>query len=369
MKSIINERLRSGLQQAANEGKAIVKLFETPEEFNGYMNEASALTGSGTGKGGKVDFTDAFSALRLANPLRTYAKQTLSTSEDSQAQFVARTGNALLGASNPWGYTVQSNAGSPNYDTVYWMQPVQSLTASLPIRSAVLDDVNGLDQAIMTDLILELSQIEGASMQVNNDTTAPAGIATGGQYGLRGLDSYAGTPAVGTSVPSAYGTSGSAATNGRHTIATVANGATTGVTYDDIVNLVNALPPQYWGLPGTCFFAAPAFISTLRKLKDTAGMPIFLEIGEEDSAPVGYMFGFPVIPSSYMSTGDNSFPLYLANWPRFLHIVDHPEIEIQKMEQSQPGFVTFFAQKRVCSTVADPFAGARLYIVAGTTFF
>lgn len=369
MKSIINERIRAGLQQAANEGKATISLFESPEEFNAYLNEASALTGSGTGKGGKIDFTDAFSALRLANPLRIYAKQTMSAPDASDATFVARTGNAQLGAANPWGYTVQANAGSPNYDTVYWQQPIQTVTAQLPIRSAVLDDVNGLDQAIMTDIILELSQIEGSSMQVNVDTAAPAGNATGGSYGLRGLNSYPGAPALGASVPAAYGTSGTTSAAGRHTLATVANGSLTGVTYDDIVNLVNALPPQYWGLPGTCFFAAPAFISTLRKLKDTAGMPVFLEIGDEDAAAVGYMFGFPVLPSSYMVTGDDTCPIYLANWPRFLHIVDHPEVEIQKMEQTQPGFVTFFAQKRVCSTVADPFAGARLLIKAGTTFF
>ena len=363
MKSIIQERLQKALQEAADNGKSKFSLFETPSEYNAYLNEASALTASGTGKGGQIDFTDAFSQVRQVNPLRRNARQSMTTG--SAAQFVARNGNAQLGAANPWGYDVQNNVGSPNYDTVYWQQNVQVVTARLPIRTAVLDDINGFDQAVLTDLVAELSQIEAQSMQTNDDTAAPAANATGGQYGLRGLDTYPGTPAAGATVASAYGTSGNATTNGRHQIATVGTAA---VTYDDIVNLVNALPGQYWGLPGTAFIANYAFIAVLRKIKDTSGMPVFLDVGQEDGA-VGYMFGFPVYPSNYMTIGASTFPIYLANWPRFLSIVDHSEVTIQKMEQTQPGFVNFFAQKRVCSTVLDPFAGARLYATSAASFF
>jgi hypothetical protein len=30
------------------------------------------------------------------------------------------------------------------------------------------------------------------------------------------------------------------------------------------------------------------------------------------------------------------------------------------MEETAPGFMTLYAEKRVCSTVRDPFAGVRL---------
>jgi hypothetical protein len=33
---------------------------------------------------------------------------------------------------------------------------------------------------------------------------------------------------------------------------------------------------------------------------------------------------------------------------------------IQGFEQTQPGFVTMFAEKRMVSTVRDPFAGVRM---------
>jgi len=84
---------------------------------------------------------------------------------------------------------------------------------------------------------------------------------------------------------------------------------------------------------------------------------LFLEIGDEDGAAVGRMFGFPVIPNPYLSS---SFPIYLANWPRFLTIGDNEEMSIQMFEQTSPGFVTIYAEKRVVSTVRDPFAGVRM---------
>jgi hypothetical protein len=33
---------------------------------------------------------------------------------------------------------------------------------------------------------------------------------------------------------------------------------------------------------------------------------------------------------------------------------------IQAMEQTQPGFITLYAEKRLVSTVRDPFAGIRM---------
>jgi HK97 family phage major capsid protein len=69
------------------------------------------------------------------------------------------------------------------------------------------------------------------------------------------------------------------------------------------------------------------------------------------------MFGFPVIPNPYLSS---AFPIYLANWPRFLTIGDTEQMSIQMMDQTTPGFVTLYAEKRVVSSVRDPFAGVRM---------
>lgn len=332
----ITEKILDGIAKAITEGGKVTI----------DMSEASALTGSGSGVGGNVVFDDAFAALRQANPFRMGARQI--TAKGSDVMFVAKTGNAA-NSTNPWGYTFTPNSGSPDVDTSIWQLPVRVLTAQLPIRTAVLSDVNNLQGALVQDLMLEFSQLEAASMAINNDQAGSTTTSTGATNGLRGLDSYT------TASTSAYGTSGTAITNGIHSIATVSLGGVT-PTYNKITNIANALPPQYWSLPGTAWHMTPAMIQTLRQLKDSQGLPLFLEIGESDGAAVGNIFGWPVIANAYLSS---DFPIYLANWEQFLTIADTEEMTIQMMEQTAPGFVTMFAEKRMVSSVRSPFAGVR----------
>lgn len=333
----ITEKILSGIKQAITEGGKVTI----------DLKEASAITGSGSGVGGRAVFDDAFAALRYANPFRMGSR--VIPVAGSDAQFVAKTGNAT-NQTNPWGYPVQNNEGTPGTNTTIWQLPVRVVTAQLPIREAVLSDVNGLQAEIVEDLALEFAQVEGASMAINSDQAGSTTTATGATSGLRGLDMYV------SASTSAYGTSGAAITNGIHSIATVAQTGG-GVTYNNVVDVVNAFPSQYWAMPGNAWHISPSMIDSLRSLKDSQGLPLFLEIGDEDGAAVGRMFGFPVIPNPYLSS---AFPIYLANWPRFLTIGDTEEMSIQMMEQTNPGFVTLYAEKRVVSTVRDPFAGVRM---------
>lgn len=333
----ITEKILDGIKKAITEGGKV----------NIDLREASAITGSGSGVGGNVVFDDAFAALRQANPLRQGSRQIAVNGSD--AQFVAKTGNAA-NSTNPWGYTFTPNSGSPNVDTSIWQLPVRVLVAQLPIRTAVLSDVNGLDATLVEDLALEFAQLEGQSMVTNNDQAGSTTTSTGATNGLRGLDSYT------SGSTSAFGSSGTAITNGIHTIATVSNGGVA-VTYNKMTNMANALPAQYWSLPTTAWHMTPTMIQTLRQLKDSQGLPLFLEIGDADGAAVGRVFGWPVIPNPYLS---DAFPIYLANWNRFLTIGDTEQMSIQMFEQTQAGFVTMYAEKRMVSTVRDPFAGVRM---------
>jgi HK97 family phage major capsid protein len=333
----ITKKILDGIKQAITEGGKV----------SIDLREASAITGSGSGVGGNVVFDDAFAALRQANPLRQGSRQIAVNGSD--AQFVAKTGNAA-NSTNPWGYTFTPNSGSPNVDTSIWQLPVRVLVAQLPIRTAVLSDVNNLDATLVEDLALEFAQLEGQSMVLNSDQAGSTTTSTGATNGLRGLDSYTSASA------SAYGTSGTAITNGIHSIATVSNGGVA-VTYNKMTNMANALPAQYWALPSTAWHMTPTMIQTLRQLKDSQGLPLFLEIGDADGAAVGRVFGWPVIPNPYLS---DAFPIYLANWNRFLTIGDTEEMSIQMFEQTQAGFVTLYAEKRMVSSVRDPFAGVRM---------
>ena len=346
----ISERILEGIKTALVEGEAVVKLAESAQE----INEASAITGSGSGVGGRVYFDNAFAAPRYANPFRMGSRQLVISGSD--AQFVAKTGNAA-DATNPWTYAVSPNTGSPNINTTIWQLPVRVLSAQLPIRTAVLSDVNNLDAAIVEDLGMEFSQLEAQSMALNNDQSGSTTTSTGGESGLRGIFTYPTSTSA-----AAYGTAGTSITSGLHTILTV-NQAATAIGYDDVINLTKALPAQYWSMPTTAWHFHPSKIHDLRNLRASAtnDTPLFVEVGDDDGASVGYMFGFPVIPNPYMDfTGAGKVTAVLANWDSFLTIADNEEMTIKTYEQTKAGYVTLYAEKRLASSIRDPFAGVFL---------
>jgi len=204
--------------------------------------------------------------------------------------------------------------------------------------------------------MLEFSQLEAASMAVNNDQAGSTTTSTGGTNGLRGLSEYNTSTSA-----AAYGSSGNAITDGIHTVLKeeFPNAA---ITYDDIVNTVNLLPSQYWSLPTTAWHLHPALIAQLRKLKSTGGgVPMFVESGDDDGGAVAFMFGFPVIPNPYLETpAVGSLSGVLANWDQFLTIADAEEMIIKRFDQTQPGTVTLYAEKRLASSIRNPFAGVYL---------
>ena len=328
------------IKKALVEGEATVTL-----------NEASALTGSGDGIGGRTIYDDSFASLRLGNPIRKYARQILTIG--SAEAFVAKTGNAT-NPTNPWGYTFTPNVGTPPLNTCYWQIPTKVITAQIPVRTAVLDDINNLDGSIVMDLALEFAQQESLSMMFNDDQAGSTTTTTGGTFGLRGLNYYP------SGASASFGNNGSALTDGLHTILTVDQvGAS--IAYNDITALASALPAQYWNYDTTCWMMHPSTIESLRELTATGGMPVFLEVGNANGSAVGNIFGHEVIPNPYMDeVGSGKFPVYLADWSRFVTIADREEFNVKRFEQTQAGFVTLFAEKRVVSTVWDVFAGVRL---------
>jgi HK97 family phage major capsid protein len=320
------------------------------------LKEASALTGSGSGVGGRVIYDDAFAALRYGNPFRLAGARVINTIGSDEA-FVVQTGNATLlesGSNNPWGYDVNSDVG--NDAVQFWQLPVRAINATVPVRTAVMSDINNLEQALVGDIALEFAQQEALSMMLNNDQAGSTTVNYGATSGLRGLNSY-----TNSLVAASFGTNGSAITNGIHTVLSVAQAANTAVTYDDLANLQAALPAQYLYKPTTAFMMHPSTIGALRKLKASTSSNNFLEVGDDDGGAVLYIFGHKVIPNPYMSvTGAGNYPVYLACWDCFMTIADNEMMSIKAFEQTAPGFITLFAEKRVCSTIRDVFAGVRL---------
>lgn len=341
-----------------------LKLFEDAGQYDAYIKEASGLTGSGAGVGGRTAYDPVFVALRLMNPMRGVSRNVAT--EGSTYQFRAKTGNT--GAA--WGYPIQNNGAATTENTTIWQLTLQDINAQFPIRTAALDDIDGLEGNVVSDMLAEFSQQEGLSM-IQNDDQGLTSLPYGGSNGLRGLNQYPGANATytgGETTVAAYGSSGTGSTSGLHDIATydqlTSNGALTvnNVTYKDIVNFIYALPQQYW-TPTARFVINPLMLSAIRGLTDDNGRPIYIDGLSRTDGIVGTLLGFDVVVNKYCdvptsSTG-NAFPMYFGDWQKGHTIVDRLNMVLRRYDQTLPGFITFYGEKRLASSVVDPFSIVR----------
>jgi hypothetical protein len=373
----VKEQLSTFYKSNARVEKEL-QIFADESQRDAYMLEASALTAGGNNQGGRTGYDPVFAALRLANPMRGLSR-TVAT-DGSSYQFRVKTGNAGAG----WGYAINNNTSATTEDTSIWQLVLQDLNVQFPIRTAALDDIDGLEANVVDDMLLEFSQAEALSMIQNNDQGATS-LPYGGSNGLRGLDQYAGansTYAGGTCSTAALGSSGTGSTSGLHSLATydqlTTNANTVGannISYVDVINTVYALPQQYW-TPDTKFMISPILLNAIRALRDTNGAPIFnRNEGLSVDGIVGSLLGFDVVVNKYCDTpsqtstgsaGTNSlYPMYFGDFTRGHTIIDRLNMIMRRYDQTLPGFITFFGEKRLASSVRDPNALIR-YRSTGT---
>ena len=355
-----------------------LKMFADESQYDAYMKETgSALTGSGAGIGGRTAYDPVFVSLRLANPLRGVARNV--STEGATYQFRAKVGNA----GPAWGYAIQNNGTATTENMNIWQLTLQDLNVQFPIRTAALDDIDGLESNVVSDMLMEFSQAEALSMVQNNDqglTTLPYG----GSNGLRGLNQYPGansTYAGGTVSTAAYGTSGTGSTSGLHSIATydqlTTNGNTVGaanITYKDVVNFIYSLPQQYW-TSSAKFLVSPILLQQIRGLVDSQGRPIYIDGLSRNDGIVGTLLGFDVVVNKYLDTPSQAstgsagttslYPMYFGDWQRGFTIVDRLNMILRRYDQTQPGFINFYGEKRLATSIQDPLALIR-YRSTGT---
>ena len=351
-----------------------IKLFEDEAQHDAYLKETAGLQGSGYNVGGRTAYDPVFVALRLANPLRGVSRAV--STDGSVYQFRAKTGNA--GAW--WGYAINNNTSAPHPNptsvgTNIWQLTLQDLNAQFPIRTAALDDIDGVESNIVSDMLMEFSQQEALSMIQNDDQVASSDATPyGGTNGLRGLNQYPGANAVyagGTTSVAAYGTSGTGSSAGLHDIATYDQLTTNGsgssnlVTYKDVVNFIYALPQQYW-TPTAKFIISPILLSAIRGLTDEQGRPIYIDGLSRDDGIVGTLLGFDVVVNKYLDTPTYAgvdkadlYPMYFGDWNRGHAIVDRLNMVLRRYDQTQPGYITFYGEKRLATSVVDPFSIVR----------
>jgi len=379
----VNRSVREQLKQfysGKNQVEKELQMFADESQYAAYLKEASLLTGSGDGQGGRTAYDPVFVALRLANPMRGLSR-TVAT-DGSSYQFRVKIGNA--GAQ--WGYAIQNNGTPTTENTSIWQIVLKDINVQFPIRTAALDDIDGLEANVVDDMLMEFAQSEAQSMISNNDQTGTGStVTTGGADGLRGLDQYAGanaTYAGGTTSTPAFGSSGTSSTSGLHSLATydqlTTNANTVGannISYKDVINLIYALPQQYW-TESAKFMISPILLQAIRGLQDTQGAPIFnRNEGLSVNGIVGQLLGFDVVVNKYLDTPSqiatgaagtvSKYPMFFADWSRFHTTVDRLNMVMRRYDQTLPGFITFFGEKRLATSVRDPNAGVR-YRSTGT---
>ena len=373
----VKEQLASFYKSNARVEKEL-QIFADESQMDAYLKEASALTGSGNNQGGRTAYDPVFAALRLANPMRGLSR-TVAT-DGSSYQFRVKTGNA--GAA--WGYAIQNNGSATTEYTTICQMVLQDLNVQFPIRTAALDDIDGLEANVVDDMLMEFSQAEALSMVQNNDQGSTS-LPYGGSNGLRGLDQYAGANSTytgGTCSTAAFGSSGTGSTSGLHSLATydqiTTNANTVGannISYVDVINTIYALPQQYW-TGNAKFMVSPILLNAIRALRDSNGAPIFnRNEGLSVEGIVGQLLGFDVVVNKYCDTpsqttvasaGTNSlYPMYFGDFTRGHTIIDRLNMVMRRYDQTAPGFITFFGEKRLATSVRDPNALVR-YRSTGT---
>ena len=373
----VNRMVKSQLSEFVKSNSRFekeLKLFEDAGQYDAYIKEASALTGSGAGVGGRTAYDPVFVALRLANPLRGVSRAVAT--DGATYQFRAKTGNA--GAW--WGYAINNNTDAPHPNptsegTNIWQLTLQDLNAQFPIRTAALDDIDGLESNVVSDMLMEFSQQEALSMIQNDDQVASSDATPyGGSNGLRGLNQYPGANGSytgGTISTASYGSSGTGSSSGLHNIATYDQLTTNGsasannVTYKDVVNFIYSLPQQYW-TPTAKFIINPLMLSAIRGLTDEQGRPIYIDGLSRDDGIVGTLLGFDVVVNKYLDTPTYAgvdkadlYPMYFGDWNRGHAIVDRLNMVLRRYDQTLPGYITFYGEKRLCTSVVDPFSVIR----------
>mgnify|MGYP000349714054 CR=1 FL=1 len=105
-------------------------------------------------------------------------------------------------------------------------------------------------------------------------------------------------------------------------------------------------------------------LQAIRGLQDTNGRPIFNSMESLNAnGIIGQLLGFDVVVNKYLDTPSqiatgaagtvSKYPMFFADWSRFHTTVDRLNMVMRRYDQTQPGFITFYGEKRVASSIHD----------------
>lgn len=317
-----------------------------PEEVAQIRNTMSTTTGSQGGytvpsliAGQLIDSMKAYGAMRtLAETIRTADGRPLSypTSDGT-----SETGEWI--AQN----TTSTNA-DPSFNTVT-LNVFKAGSKDVAVPFELLQDATiDIEAMVRRRLAQRLGRLGNTAFTVGTGTTQPDGV-----------------------VPKA--TSGKVGTTGQ----------TLTIIYDDIVDLIHSVDPAYRA--SRCAFMAPdALIKVIRKLKDTANLPIWqpnrdtqgvrdgpTQGGYTDQAtavPFDTLLGYPIYVNNDMASPAANAKTLLFGDFSYYKIRDAMEMQLFRFDDSaytKLGQVGFLAWARMGGNLVDT-AAVKYYAHSAT---
>ncbi len=269
-----DEKLESHVTEAANrmerDGKApAAKLFAkwlrggdqvmTNDDWAQIRNTMSTTTGS---EGGFTVQTEVAKA--IADALKTFGgmrevSTVLQTEAGNPMNYPTSDGTSETGEQ-----VAENTAVAASADIVFGSVALNTYKySSKPVTvpfELLQDSSVDIEAFIRNRLVQRLGRITNTKFTVGTGTSEPRGIVTAAASGK-----------VGTT------------------------GQTTTVIFDDLIDLVHSVDPAYRALNRCRFMMNDASLKVVRKLKDTAGRPVFLPGYDGIVGPMANtILGFPV---------------------------------------------------------------------------
>jgi HK97 family phage major capsid protein len=306
----------------------------TAEEARSFRNDLSV--GTTTAGGFTVQTSVAqyiLDALLYFGGMRQIAT-ILQTEQGNPLQIPASNGTTELGA------IVSENAAATDLDPAFTQIALPVFMYSslvVPVSYQLLTDSQAdIEGFVINRLVQRLGRIQNNHFTTGTGTGQPNGIITAATVGKTGT-----------------------------------TGQTVSVIYDDLVDLEHSVDIEYRRRPDAAFMMNDLALRNVRKIKDTAGLPIFARDPSGAGAPirVDTLMGYPIVVNNSMAVmAANARSIAFGALKEYV-IRDVMEVTLQRYDDSayaKKAQVGFNAWMRSGGNLIDNGGAVKVYVNSAT---
>lgn len=300
----------------------------TPEEWSALRNTMSVGTPSQGGYTVPTEVaTSVADALKVFGGMRSVA-EVFRTDTGGDINFPTSDGTSETG--EIIGENTTANGSDPAFGVVT-LKTYKFSSKVIAVPFELLQDSSiDMEAFIQKRAVTRLGRITNTKFSVGTGTGEPLGVVPAAASGK-------------------VGTTGQTAT----------------VTYDDLIDLVHSVDPAYRALGNCKFMMNDASLKVIRKLKDTAGRPIFLPGYDGLAGPMpDTLLGYPIVINQDIATMAANAKSILFGDFSFYKIRDVMAMQMFRFDDSayvKLGQVGFLAWMRSGGTYVDVGGAVKYY--------